>query len=62
MSEKLVYTVKEVSKLLGMSLPNVYALCETEDFPAVRVSPRRIVIPKAGLEKWLEEKSKGATR
>lgn len=58
MSEKLTYTVREVSQLLGMSLPNVYALCETKDFPSIRVSPRRIVIPKNGLEQWLDEQAK----
>lgn len=58
MSEKLVYTVREVSQLLGMSLPNVYALCETKDFPSIRVSPRRIVISKNGLEQWLAEQAR----
>lgn len=58
MSDKLTYTVKEVSQLLGMSLPNVYALCETKDFPSIRVSPRRIVIPKDALQNWLDEQAK----
>lgn len=54
---KLVYTVKEVASLLGVALPQAYDLCQKADFPAVRISPRRIIIPAAALDAWLERKA-----
>ncbi len=54
MSEKMVYSVPEVAKSLGISLSCAYALCRQSDFPAIRVSPRRIVIPVDGLKAWME--------
>ena len=55
MKEKLVYTVPEVAKLLGVNVITAYELARRSDFPAIRVSPRRIVIPKQAFHKWLEE-------
>lgn len=52
--EKITYTVKEASKLLGVSLSTVLTLCRQPDFPAIRVSPRRIIIPVDGLKAWME--------
>ena len=63
MSEKLAYSVDELGEILGISRTTAYEVVCQEGFPAIRVSPRRIIVPKAGLEKWLEEKSKeGATK
>ena len=53
--EKKVYTAKEVASVLGISLTTVRHLCHQPDFPAIRVSPRRIVIPVDGLNRWMEE-------
>ena len=53
--EKMVYTIKETSQLLGIAVSAVRALCLREDFPAIRVSPRRIVIPAQGLQEWLRK-------
>ena len=55
MKEKLVYTVPEVAKLLGINIVAAYELARRPDFPAIRISPRRIVIPKQAFHKWLEE-------
>lgn len=52
--EKLTYTAKEVAGVLGVSLSTVWSLCRQPDFPAIRVSPRRIVIPVDGLKAWME--------
>lgn len=54
--EKLVYKPAEVSTVLQTSLPVVYGLCKRADFPAIRIG-RAIVIPKAALERWLEEQA-----
>ncbi len=57
-AEKLVYSVDEMADVLGICRPAAYALVNREDFPAVRVSPRRIVIPVSALSNWLEEQAK----
>lgn len=51
--EKMVYTVKEVAQLLGVSLPKMYAFVNTPGFPVVKLSERKTLIPKASLEEWL---------
>lgn len=54
MSEKLAFSVSELAKALGVSKPVAYELCRRADFPAIRVSDRRIIIPAEALENWLE--------
>lgn len=54
MSDKIVYSVPELAQLLSVSVGNAYQLCRQPDFPAIRVSPRRIVIPVDGLKAWME--------
>ena len=57
--QKLTYTIREVAGLLGISVNSAYELAHRDDFPAIRVSERRIVVPCSALETWLEEKSMG---
>ncbi|MHB1256570.1 MAG: helix-turn-helix domain-containing protein [Dethiobacteraceae bacterium] len=52
--EKLVYTVREISFLLGINLPKTYELVRQRDFPSFTIG-RRIVVPKAELSRWLQE-------
>lgn len=52
--ENKTLTVKELKDYLKIGQNTAYRLTKRADFPAVRISPRRIVIPLAGLEKWLE--------
>lgn len=54
---KTCYTVKELSEQLGIALERAYALCNDPNFPAVRISPRRIIIPVDCLTRWLEEQA-----
>lgn len=61
-SLKATYTVREMADILGISLPTAYELCNREDFPAIRVTPRRIIIPVDGLQRWLEEQSGGGKK
>jgi len=49
-----VYTVPEVAAMLGINLPLAYDLVKTPNFPAIRVSPRRIIIPKHAFHRWLD--------
>ena len=52
--EKRFLSVEELAKELKIALVNAYALCKRPDFPAVRISPRRIIIPVDALDKWME--------
>lgn len=62
LATKTTYNVREVADILGICLPAVYELCGREDFPAIRVTPRRIIIPVDGLQRWLEEQSSGGKK
>lgn len=59
---KTTYSPKEVADILGICLPAVYELCGRKDFPAIRVTPRRIIVPVDGLQRWLEEQSSGGKK
>jgi excisionase family DNA binding protein len=52
---KLTINVKELSELLGISEPSAYNLIKLPGFPAVRLSPRRVVIPLDALNRWLND-------
>ncbi len=54
---KPVLNLKETAQLLGISMPTVYQLARRDDFPAIRISARRIVVPSASLEAWLEKQA-----
>lgn len=58
-----VLSVAQTAETLGVSLSTAYTLARRADFPSFHVSPNRIVISRAGLEKWLEEQigNKGGT-
>lgn len=55
--EKLVYTVPEVASLLGISRPIAYDLANRADFPAIRISQKRIIVPADALRQWLDSKA-----
>ena len=57
--QKRAIDVDELAEALGISKPTAYELCNREDFPAIRITPRRIIIPVDGLQRWLEEQSGG---
>ena len=56
MDNKMAYAVKELPGLLGISRVTAYELVHRSDFPAVKLG-RRILIPKAALEAWLEQQA-----
>ena len=51
----LLLTTKDIANLFGISLPTAYELTRRTDFPTLRVSERRIVIPKDAFKLWVEE-------
>lgn len=60
--QKRAIDVDELAEALGISKPTAYELCNREDFPAIRVTPRWIIIPVDGLQRWLEEQSGGGKK
>ena len=55
--EKKVYGVADIREYLGIGVQQAYQLCRQEGFPAIRLGPRRIVIPRAEFEAWLHEQA-----
>ena len=53
----LVLNVVEMAQVLGISRKLAYQLVHRNDFPAVRVSKRRIVIPTTKLRDWINGKA-----
>lgn len=54
--EKMVYTVKEVAKLLGISRSYAYELVKEKKLPVLDLG-RRKVIPKNRFDEWIRENS-----
>ena len=52
-NKALCITVEEMGKRLSISRVSAYALAHSQGFPTVTLG-RRLLIPLAGLEKWLE--------
>ena len=50
-------TIKEVSKLIGLSVSTINRLVKKGDFPLkVKISPRRIVFMKKEIDDWIDAK------
>lgn len=58
-NKALCITVEEMGKRLSISRVTAYALAHSEGFPTVTLG-RRLLIPLAGLVKWLEEQAGAA--
>ena len=51
-TERLVYTVEEAGRLLGVSRTTAYECVRTRQLPSIRLG-RRIVVPRAAIEALL---------
>ena len=50
-------TIKEVSKLIGLSVSTINRLVKKGDFPLkVKISPRRMVFMKKEIDLWIENR------
>jgi len=54
--DRLVFTVEEAAQLLGISRSFAYEAVQRGDIPSMRIG-RRILVPKAALERFLAEAS-----
>lgn len=52
--ERRTYNVAEAARVLGISVPKVYDLCHSRDFPAIFLG-KRIIIPKDRFHEWIDE-------
>ncbi|MBM4463463.1 MAG: helix-turn-helix domain-containing protein [Chloroflexi bacterium] len=55
--EKLTLNMREVARVLGLSKSSVFAAVHRGEIPHIRVG-KRILIPKAALERMLSEAAK----
>jgi len=57
MLAKTTFTVREAAAYIGVGLNKLYELCNcsNSNFPAIRVSERKIIILKSALDSWLEQ-------
>jgi len=53
-TERLTMTVEQAAKALGISRATAYMLANTGRIPAIRISERRLIVPRAALLKMLE--------
>lgn len=56
-SEKLTLDAPELAKVLGICKPRAYELMKQKDFPSIKISERRFIVPRAALDKWLLEQA-----
>jgi excisionase family DNA binding protein len=57
--DRLAYTVPEAAELTGLSTDRIYELCRQGLFPHRRVGERQVLIPKRGLERWINGEDVG---
>ena len=53
--ESLVLTPEEVRQRLKISRSVLYSALAQGRIPSIRISPRKIIIPKAAFFRWLDE-------
>lgn len=61
MTTKLVLTVPEAAAALGLSKNLCYSLIREGRIPSVRLGARKIAIPRAALERFIEESAMRST-
>ena len=54
--KRKTYSITEAAKVLGISKPKMYQVCQSESFPAVRLGSR-IVIPIDLFDRWLAKQA-----
>ena len=57
-TERLTMTVEEAGAALGISRATAYMLVNTGRLPAIRISDRRIIIPRKAISELLASASK----
>lgn len=50
---------REVAEILKMDVSTIYKLCEERVLPSIRIGQKAVRIPRAGLEAYLAQQSRG---
>ena len=56
--DRLVFTVEETARILGISRGTAYLLANSGGIPAIRIGQRRLVVPRKALEEFLSSAGK----
>jgi len=56
--ERLTMTVEEAGEALGVSRATAYMLASTGRLPSIRISDRRIIVPKKAIDDLLASAGK----
>ena len=58
MNEKVrMLEAQDIKETLGIALGSVYKLMRRPDFPAIKVSARRYIVPEDKFRQWLDEQA-----
>ena len=58
-TDRLVYSIPEAAHALHCSKSLLYDLVKADKLPHVHLSEKRVVIPVAALEEYLQQQAKG---
>ena len=53
--ERLIFTIEEAGKLLGVSRPTAYKMAHSGQLPLIKTGNRKWAVPKSALDKMLLE-------
>jgi excisionase family DNA binding protein len=56
----MLLTIREVARLIGVSVPRTYEMVAAGVLPSVRLSARRLRVPRHALEAWIDEQTEKA--
>ena len=57
--ERLAVSVSEAARLLSISKSTFYRLVQEGKAPAIRVTEKRLIVPVAALQAWLQAQREG---
>ncbi len=55
--ERPFLTIPEVAVMLGVSSVRAYQMAAQGAFPCIRLSPRRLRVPRAAFRSWLDSQT-----
>lgn len=57
-AERAVLTVREAADVLGIGVNQAYAAVKAGQIPSIKINEKRIIVPRAALEKMLAGEAK----
>jgi excisionase family DNA binding protein len=57
----LLLSLEQVRRELNLGRRKIWEMCNAGELPIVRVG-RRVLVPRAGLEAWIEANTQGGCR